>query len=319
MFAFGKSWQRRAVFYREWAALLHAGIDLLRALTILVDQNTDQTLKTAAAEMAANIQRGQTLRQSIEQQATVFTLIERRLIAFGEESGHLDTVLTRLADWAEFRWRQLSRLGAQLVYPFFLLNLAIFLLPLPLLFSRSIEAYSHLVMSNLAVCYGIGFGIYGLIRAGRTGAATSLDHLLHNTPVYGPVMQKVLEARFFFALSTTIQAGFDLNAGLRLAAEVCGNVIMHEHIEKQLTRLKKGGSFAQIFENKTLFSAKTAQYCRTGEASGRLEEMTARLARDYEAESAIETQNLTVWLPRLIYIGVVIYAGVNLLSFVATK
>lgn len=294
-----------AVFARQFATMLTAGIPLTSCLNILIEQTENSRLKTALQDIYKRVQDGEPLSQALASYPRIFPSIMYNMMEAGEVGGMLDNVLERLAVHFEKEHKLNEKVKSAMTYPAVVMTLAIsavifiltFVLPtfvkmfadmkieLPLL-TRMLLALSgairdYIFIWPLAV---LGF-MYGLLRAYRTPATRLyIDALLLRLPIIGPLARKVAIARFSRTLGTLLHGGVPILLALEVVAKTMGNAAMIQSLNTAKDNVREGLGLAQTLQASNVFTPMVVQMVAVGEESGSLDSMLEKIADFYESE-----------------------------------
>lgn len=294
-----------AVFARQFATMLTAGIPLTSCLNILIEQTENSRLKTALQDIYKRVQDGEPLSQALASYPRIFPSIMYNMIEAGEVGGMLDNVLERLAVHFEKEHKLNEKVKSAMTYPAVVMTLAIlavifiltFVLPtfvkmfadmkieLPLL-TRILLALSgairdYIFIWPLAI---LGF-IYGLLRAYRTPATRLyIDALLLRLPIIGPLARKIAIARFSRTLGTLLHGGVPILLALEVVAKTMGNAAMIQSLNTAKDNVREGLGLAQTLQASNVFTPMVVQMVAVGEESGSLDSMLEKIADFYESE-----------------------------------
>jgi general secretion pathway protein F len=226
-------------------------------------------------------------------------------VAAGEQSGHLDAVLERLAEFTESRQLLQQQVRNALIYPIALVVTAVgiisfmlaYVVPkvvyifenydqeLPLLTRIMIGASDFIRdywMAIIGVTVLIYFGVRQLLK--KEGPRRQYHHLLLRLPIVAKLTRGINTARFTQTLSILAGSGVPILESLRIAAQVVVNMPMREAVEEAALRIREGAMISRSLAASKLFPPMTTHLISSGEASGKLEEMLARAATNQERE-----------------------------------
>ncbi len=301
----GISASELALFTRQLATLVRAALPLDEALSAVGQQTEKPRIKSMIFAIRAKVLEGHTLAAGLADFPKVFPDLFRATIAAGEQSGHLDTVLDRLADYAESRQQMSQKVAQATIYPAILTIVAIlvvvglltFVVPqivevfdntgqeLPLLTRIMIGASDFLKDYFLLLIIGIVAIYYGIKKLLAIPANKKRFHLqLLRLPVIGKLVRGLNTARFSRTLSILTSSGVPVLDALKLSAPVVANLPMREAVIEAGNRVREGSSISAALERSKLFPPMTVHLIASGESSGRLEEMLDKAAVQQERE-----------------------------------
>jgi len=294
-----------AVYSRQLSVLIDAEMPLIQSLGILADQQKNKYFKKVINTVKEDVEAGSTLHQAKRKHPKAFDDLYCNLIASGEQSGSLDIMLRRLAEFIEKIVKLRAQVKQAMIYPTaiftFSILVAIFMLwkVIPVFASIFIElgaklpgltaavvGMSNFVQKNILFIF---LGIAGLIflvkyyRGTKQGRWTT-DRLLLKIPIVGKLLQKVAISRITRTMATLISGGVPMLESLKIVASTSGNVL----IEKQLLDARKlvseGKSLTEALKESGDFPLMMTQMVNVGEATGTLDEMLSKLANFYDDE-----------------------------------
>jgi len=294
-----------ALLTRQLATLAQSGLPLEEALLAVSQQNENPRAKSILLGVRSRVMEGHTLADGLADFPQAFPELYRATVAAGEQSGHLDNVLERLADFTESRHMLQQQIRNALIYPIALLVTAVgiisfmlaYVVPkvvyifenydqqLPLLTrimiasSDFIRDYWFLLIGGVILLF---FGTRQLLK--KEGPRRQFDHLLLRLPIVARLTRGINTARFTQTLSILAGSGVPILESLRIAAHVVVNIPMREAVEEAALRIREGGMISRSLAASKLFPPMTTHLIASGEASGRLEDMLSRAAINQERE-----------------------------------
>ena len=294
-----------ALVTRQLATLVNSGMPLEETLQAVAQQTEKPRTQSILLGVRARVMEGHTLADGLEEFPQAFPEIYRATVAAGEQSGHLDAVLERLADYTETRQALRQRITNALVYPIVLVLLSLgiigfmlsYVVPqvvgvfettgaeLPILtrvligVSDFLRAWWWLLIAGIAA---LGFGVWRLLKI--EGPRRRYHRLLLRLPVIGRITRGVNTARFTRTLSILAGSGVPVLEALKISAEVIMNIPMREAVQEASLRVREGGAISRSLAASRLFPPMTIHLISSGESSGQLEEMLGRAADNQERE-----------------------------------
>lgn len=299
-----------AIFCKQLHTMLHAGMPLITALDVLMNQTENKTIRGTVKDMVNMVQKGEILSTAMKRHKKVFPSLLVSMVEAGEMTGNLDSVLERMSEHYVKENKINSKIKGAMMYPMILSILAVgvvtFLLvfimptfvgmfessgvalPLPtrilMGISDILQTYWYIVIS---VVVGIGFALKQLVSTPQ--GKLFFDQLKLKLPVIGPSVAKIATSRFTRTLSTLLASGISLIQGLETSASVSGNQVVINGIGRMIEDIKKGASISSRLKSVGVFPPMMISMVSIGEESGSLEEMLEKTADFYdeELESAI--------------------------------
>jgi len=331
----GMSAKDLALLTRQLATLTQSGLPLEEALLAVSQQNDNPRTKSILLGVRSRVMEGHTLADGLGEFPNAFPELYRATVSAGEQSGHLDAVLERLAEFTESRQVLQQQIRNALIYPTALVVTAVaiisfmlaYVVPkvvyiferyeteLPLLTRIMIGSSDFLRNHWLLLILGIGAIIIGTRRMlRREGPKRRYHRLLLRLPIVGSLTQGINTARFTQTLSILAGSGVPILDSLRIASQVVVNIPMREAVREASLRIREGAMISRSLETSRLFPPMTTHLIASGEASGRLEEMLGRAAANQEREvDNLVTTLLGIMQPLL----VIVMAAIVLLIVLA--
>jgi general secretion pathway protein F len=324
-----------ALLTRQLATLSQAGLPLEEALLAVSEQNENPRAKSILLGVRSRVMEGHSFADGLADFPQAFPELYRATVAAGEQSGHLDAVLERLAEFTETRQILQQQVRNALIYPIALVVTAVgiisfmlaYVVPkvvyifenynqqLPLLTRIMIGASDFIRDYWAALIVGIVATVFGMRRLlKKEGPKRKYHRLLLRLPVVSKLTRGINTARFTQTLSILAGSGVPILESLRIASQVVVNVPMREAVEEASLRIREGAMISRSLAASRLFPPMTTHLISSGEASGRLEEMLARAATNQEREvNGLIATLLGIMQPLL----VIVMAGVVLLIVLA--
>jgi general secretion pathway protein F len=299
-----------ALLTRQLSTLVRAALPLDEALSAVGQQTEKPRIKAMIFAIRSKVLEGHTLASGLADFPKVFSNLYRSTVAAGEQSGHLDTVLDRLADYAESRQLLNQKIAQATIYPAVLTVIALlvviglltYVVPqivdvfdnsgqeLPAL-TRGMISASDFLRDNalLLIVGGIALAI-GVKRFLSLPANKEKYHrLILKLPVVGKLVRGLNTARFTRTLSILTSSGVPVLEALSLAGPVIENLPMRAAVNDAANRVREGSSIHSALERSKLFPPMTLHLIASGESSGNLEDMLERAAiqQERELEAAI--------------------------------
>ncbi|WP_120510054.1 type II secretion system inner membrane protein GspF [Photobacterium salinisoli] len=332
----GISTNELSLLTRQLATLVQAGMPLEECLRAVAEQSEKVRLKNMMLAVRSRVVEGYTLADSMAEFPHIFDQLFRAMVSAGEKSGHLDTVLNRLADYTENRQKMRSKLQQALIYPTMLTLVAVSVVAflLATVVPKIVDQFVHmgqelpqitqvlLAASNfvqhwgLAVVLAIILLIVGIRMAlRRPDLRLRWDRRMMGVPVIGKVARGLNTSRFARTLSICTSSAIPLLDGMKVASQVMTNTWVNQEILEAADKVREGASLRVSLEQTKLFPPMMLHMIASGERSGELEQMLTRAAdnQDRDFESLVNMA-LGVFEPLLI----VVMAGVVMFIVIAT-
>jgi type IV pilus assembly protein PilC len=295
-----------AVFSRQLATMLAAGIPLVQAFEIVGAGHEKPAMQKLVLDIKADIEGGTSLHEALGKHPLYFDDLYVNLVEAGEQAGALETLLEKIATYKEKSEAIKKKVKKALFYPAAVLVVAvivtlillIFVIPqfeslfkgfgadLPA-FTQMVINLSRFVQSN-GVYLGLvtGGAIYAFIyfRKRSRRMREFLDRLSLKMPIIGPILVKAAIARYARTLSTMFSAGVPLVEALDSVAGATGNIVYENAVLKMKDEVSTGQRLQRAMENTGLFPNMVVQMIAVGEESGSLDAMSGKVASFYEED-----------------------------------
>ena len=294
-----------ALVTRQLASLSQSGMPLEESLLAVSQQNDNPRTKSILLGVRAKVMEGYTLADGLADFPQAFPELYRATVAAGEQSGHLDVVLERLADYTESRQELRQNITNAMVYPIALIVMAIAIISFMLAtvvpkivgvfqstqaelpgLTRGLIATSDFLRDHwLALIIGLVAVVYGLWRLlQHEGPRRSYHRFLLRMPITSRLTRGINTARFTRTLSILAGSGVPILEALNISAEVIENLPMRDAVVESTIRVREGGSISRSLAVSKLFPPMMIHLISSGEAGGKLEEMLGRAAAGQERE-----------------------------------
>ena len=310
-----------AVATRQLSTLLKAGVPLVEALSAMTEQLEQRQLKKILSEVKQLVNEGRSLAYGLRQYANVFGELYISMVAAGEQSGALDSVLARLADYTENQTKMRQKITGALWYPAImflfgggvLVVILTFVLPkvmkvfddmqstLPLS-TRFLIASSTLLKEwwwlLLPALAGLVVVVVRYFQTER--GKPKLDRFMLKLPLVGSIVTMVSIARFCRTMATLLKSGVSLMNGLQIVKGTISNVHIAAVVDDARDAIQEGEDIATPLRKSGIFPPMVYRMIAIGERSGSLEEMLESVANSYESQVDIRVGALTSLLEPVI-------------------
>ncbi|MBR8837290.1 MAG: type II secretion system F family protein [Stigonema ocellatum SAG 48.90 = DSM 106950] len=326
----------KAVFSRQFAVLVNAGVAIVRGLGVLSEQCSNPKLKKALLEISIDVQNGINLSDAMRKQPEAFDSLYVSMIQAGEVGGVLDDVLNRLAKLLEDSARLENQIKSAMSYPIVVgsiavivfLAMTIFLLPifakifkelgteLPPLTqfllncSEFLRSPSVFILVVALIGGNIGFKQYAKTPLGRQ----TVDRLSLKLPLFGDLIQKSSVARFSRTFGSLTRSGVPILTCMEIVRETAGNQIVANAIDAARSEIEQGGMISIALNKEKVFPPMAVQMISIGEETGELDTMLMKVADFYEDEVEQTVKSLTSVLEPLMIVVVGGMVGTILMS-----
>jgi type IV pilus assembly protein PilC len=295
-----------AVFSRQLATMLAAGIPLVQAFEIVGAGHDKQSVQKLVLDIKADIEGGTSLHEALAKHPLYFDDLFVNLVEAGEQAGALDTMLEKIATYKEKTEAIKKKVKKALFYPAAVLVVAVIVTIILLIFvipqfedlfkgfGADLPAFTQAVinLSKAVQKYGIlmaafvGAGVFAFIYTKKRSRKMRefLDRAMLKFPVIGPILNKAAIARYARTLSTMFQAGVPLVEALESVAGACGNIVFEDAVLKMRDEVATGQRLQRAMENTGIFPNMVVQMIAVGEESGSLDTMSGKVASFYEED-----------------------------------
>ncbi len=311
-----------AIFSRQLATMLSAGIPLVQAFDIVGSGHENASMQKLIMAIKAEVEGGSSLAESLAKHPLYFDDLFVNLVEAGEQAGALETLLDKIATYKEKTEAIKKKIKKALTYPAAVLVVAfvvtiillIFVIPafedlfkgfgadLPA-FTRMIIDLSEFVRDKgwmLAIAAGGAVSAFFYFHKRSRAMRHFLDRLALKAPIIGPIIQKAAIARYARTLSTMFSAGVPLVEALESVSGATGNIVYEVGVLRMKDEVATGQRLQQAMENTDLFPNMVIQMIAVGEEAGSLDEMSSKVADFYEEDVDNAVDNLSSLLEPMI-------------------
>lgn len=311
-----------ALFTRQLATLLTAGIPLEESLRGVAEQTEKDKVRELIIGVRAKILEGYGLAQAMSQYSSAFPELYRATVNSGEQTGHLDQVLEKLADYTEKQQQVKQKIQQALIYPaiMMIVSIGIVCFLLSFVVPRIIEVFTNsgqdlpemtkiLIGSSVFIkSYGIYFMallvfLGFLFKKSLTNERVkgSWHQLLLKVPIVGYLIRTTNVARYIHTFSILFSSGVSVLETMRVGSSLISNVVMRATFDNATIRVKEGAPISESLKETSYLSPMATHLISSGEKSGQLSEMMTRAAGHLDAEVArIIDTSLTLLEPLVI-------------------
>ncbi|MFV0681088.1 type II secretion system inner membrane protein GspF [Ottowia sp.] len=324
-----------AIFTRQLAGLVGAGLQLERSLTALADESDDERQRHVMASLRAEVNAGSSLAKAMARHPHEFSGVYTAVIAAGEQGGDLGLVLERLADDLEERQTLRAKLVGAALYPAIVTVIAIVIVLMLMTYvvpqvatvfsgsKRALPMVTVIVMAASDFLRHWGLWLLGALVLGFVGLRLALrspdlrrrfDALWLRLPLVGRLSRGYNAARFGSTLAMLAGAGVPILRVLQAAAETLGNTAMRADAEDALVMVREGATLASALAQKKRFPGLLAMFARLGEQTGQLPEMLQRVAEQLGNDVQRRATRLATVLEPLLIVLMGLIVGVIVIA-----
>ncbi|MFN4249431.1 type II secretion system F family protein [Deinococcus sp.] len=330
-----------AIFSKQLATLINAGVPLVQSLAILQKQIEHKGFQTVVKNMRADVESGTPLSDAIVKYPKIFNRLYVNLVRAGETSGTLDAVLERIADFQEKDLALRGKIKSALTYPVVVLVFAIlityFLLttivpqfagilaqmnaPLPLI-TRVLMAVSDFLKNSGLLIFVIGAVVTFAYRAyyKTPNGRVVIDDIKLRLPIFGNLTQKSAIASFARTFGLLISSGVNIIESLEITKGTANNAIVEESIENAKNVVMVGEQMSSSLATSKVFPPMVVSMISIGEETGSLDNMLGKVGDFYdrEVDEAVDSMTAAIEPLMIVFLGGivgVIVAGMFLPMF----
>lgn len=318
-----------AVFSRQLATMVDAGLTLMRGLTILSEQVENPELRRALHEVKTSVEGGMSLSAAFAEDKRNFPPFLVSMTRAGETGGFLDVALKQVAETFEAEVKLRAKIKAAMTYPVVVFCMAIAMcigmllfivpifekmfsdlggeLPLP---TRFLVALSGIVRwaAPIMVVVAIAFTVWWRRHGKDDKVREFIDPLKLKLPVFGPLFAKIALTRFSRNLGTLLSSGVPILGALDIVSATTGSKVIEHALHDVRQSVATGDSIAGPLSKHPIFPPMVVQMIASGEESGAVDQMLKRIAQWYDEEVEATTEALTALIEPLMiaFLGVIV-------------
>ncbi|AFY39252.1 Type II secretion system F domain protein [[Leptolyngbya] sp. PCC 7376] len=335
----------KAVFSRQFAVMINAGVAIVRCLSILGENHSNYKMRKALGAIKTEVQQGVNLSDAMRPHEECFDTLYVSMVEAGEIGGVLDEVLNRLAKVLEDMAKLENQIKSAMTYPLAVAFLAIavffgmtvFLIPvfadifasigteLPGLtlvmmaisqFLRTNEGLIPIPFGNVIVMFiGLNILFFAVRQYYKTPAGHwQIDALMLKIPLVGDLLQKNAVARFCRIFGTLTRSGVPILSSFDIVGATAGNVVIANSINRAKAEIQEGGMLSVALDRDKVFPILSIQMMTIGEETGELDSMMMKVADFYEDEVEQTVKAMTSILEPVMMVVIAGMVGVILLS-----
>jgi type IV pilus assembly protein PilC len=295
-----------AVFSRQLATMMSAGIPMVQAFEIIGNGHEKPAMQKLVLDVKANIEGGSTLHESLAKFPLYFDNLFVNLVEAGEQAGALEALLDKIATYKEKTEALKKKIKKALFYPIAVLVVAVIVSIILLVFvipqfeslfkgfGADLPAFTQMVVNLsrfvqhqgwwVGLMIGGGFWAFFYFLKRSRPMQLVMDRLMLKFPIIGPILVKAAIARFARTLSTMFAAGVPLVEAMGSVAGATGNIVYEQAVLRMKDEVATGQRLQRAMENTGLFPNMVNQMIAVGEESGALDTMSGKVAEFYEQE-----------------------------------
>lgn len=312
-----------AVFCRQFASILDAGVTVVDALRMLADQTENKNLKRALQNTKERVQQGETLAQAMAKSPKVFPEMFVNMVNAGEQSGSLDVAVSRMGTQFEKSAKIKGLVKNALIYPIVLIVIAIAVTIIMSIFvvpkfaemfesmgtelpgsTKAVMAVSDFLITKWWLLIIIVISLILIIRFyGTTDSGKKFYGMLAlKLPIFGKMNVKTNCASFSRTLSTLVSSGMGISMALEICSKAMKNKLYKDAVMHAKNEVEQGIPLSVPIRKSWIFPSMVNNMIAIGEETGSIEQMLDKVAEYYEEEAEISTKNMTEALQPLIIV-----------------
>ena len=324
-----------AIFCRQFATLINAGITAVKSLDILYQQTEDKDMKMYLGRVYEAVQKGEAMSEAFRKQKLAFPELFINMVMAGESSGNLDAVLLRMADHYEKENKLKNKIKGAMVYPLVLMTLTIAVVILML--TVVLPSFTGIILSGggeiplpTRMLIGLSEIIqkYWYLIAGfiilatiswRSFKRSEKGHLWWDTtklkiPIVKKSLRMIYSSRFARTLSTLLSSGIQMLPSIDITARVINNQLIHDKLIGSIEDIRKGTPLSMSLKKTDQFPPMIYNMISVGEESGLLDDILIKTAAFYDEESDAAITRLVGLLEPLLIIFMAVIIGFIVIS-----
>jgi type IV pilus assembly protein PilC len=319
-----------AVFTRQFATMIDAGLPIVQCLSILGEQTQNKTFRRTLQTIRKDVEGGTTLAEGLKKHPKIFDDLYVNMVEAGEMGGALNTILNRIALFIEKATKLKKKVKGAMIYPCSIIAVAIIVVAILMLFvipvfaelyggmGKALPAPTQITIniSNWFVAYwyvifGSMFGVavaismYYKTAQGRM----NIDRMLLRLPIVGDLLRKVAVARFTQNMAILLSSGVPILDGLAITARTAGNKVVEKAIMESRISISQGRNIADPLKESKVFPPMVCQMVAVGETTGGLDTMLRKVSELYEEEVDDAVANLTALMEPMIMVVLGVILG----------
>lgn len=304
----------KSVLYHELHRYVHAGLDLPRAVDSFLTERSPSSIREVMKRVHDQLTHGKSVEQAFTDPA--FTQVEQAMLGAAETSGRLDQTLSYLSRYFQAISDSARTIRRNLAYPIFLVHFAALILPLPTIVSHGVHGYLMRVVAALAAIYVAGLSVWGIcwLLARLSEKDPTMDTVVQNMPVVGAARRNLALARLFASLEMLLSAGIGLPRALGRAAETTHSALFESSVRKAVPDIEMGFPAQDALRRSGGFPEQVLRGIQVGLETGTLDVEMGRWSAFYWQKAQDSVQALSKWVPRMIYLAIVIGIGYQVIT-----
>ena len=320
-----------AIFSRQLATMLGAGIPLVQAFEIIGAGHDKPAMQKLVLDIKSDVEGGTSLHEALAKHPLYFDVLFVNLVEAGEQAGALEGLLDKVATYKEKSEAIKKKVKKALFYPAAVLVVAVIVTVILLVFvipqfedlfkgfGADLPAFTQMVINLsrfvqsegifIAIVVGAAFWVFFYFKKRSRKMRHFIDRMALKMPVIGPILNKAAIARYARTLSTMFAAGVPLVEALESVAGACGNIVFEDAVLKMRDEVATGQRLQRAMENTGIFPNMVVQMIAVGEESGSLDAMAGKVATFYEDDVDAAVDSMSSLLEPLIMLILGVLVG----------
>ena len=320
-----------AIFSRQLATMLGAGIPLVQAFEIIGAGHDKTAMQKLVLDIKSDVEGGTSLHEALAKHPLYFDDLFVNLVEAGEQAGALEGLLDKVATYKEKSEAIKKKVKKALFYPAAVLVVAVIVTVILLVFvipqfedlfkgfGADLPAFTQMVINLsrfvqsegifIAIVVGAAFWVFFYFKKRSRKMRHFIDRMALKMPVIGPILNKAAIARYARTLSTMFAAGVPLVEALESVAGACGNIVFEDAVLKMRDEVATGQRLQRAMENTGIFPNMVVQMIAVGEESGSLDAMAGKVATFYEDDVDAAVDSMSSLLEPLIMLILGVLVG----------
>jgi type IV pilus assembly protein PilC len=320
-----------AIFSRQLATMLGAGIPLVQAFEIIGAGHDKPAMQKLVLDIKSDVEGGTSLHEALAKHPLYFDDLFVNLVEAGEQAGALEGLLDKVATYKEKSEAIKKKVKKALFYPAAVLVVAVIVTVILLVFvipqfedlfkgfGADLPAFTQMVINLsrfvqsegifIAIVVGAAFWVFFYFKKRSRKMRHFIDRMALKMPVIGPILNKAAIARYARTLSTMFAAGVPLVEALESVAGACGNIVFEDAVLKMRDEVATGQRLQRAMENTGIFPNMVVQMIAVGEESGSLDAMAGKVATFYEDDVDAAVDSMSSLLEPLIMLILGVLVG----------
>lgn len=326
-----------AIFCRQFATILRAGVTVLKGIEILRKQSESKALRNALGDVYDELQKGNVLSEALSRHSKIFPAMLINMVEAGEVSGTLEISFEKLAVHFEKDFKLRQKVKSALTYPSIIVFVCICAVTVLLTFvvpqfsamfammDVKLPASTQLLINTgnfmknfwyVVVLAVIGLVVGFIFFKKSDYGRRFIDELVLKIPLVSTLLKKVMAAMFTRTMSTLLVSGIPLIKSIEICEKIIDNAYAQEKLDKVKEQVIGGGSLAEHLEGTDLFPVMVPQMISVGEESGSIDHMLEKTAEFFDEEVDTAVGQITTYIEPAVIVVMAIIVGFIVISIV---